>query len=205
MKVNKYIKILGSTALEKYYNDPNGNIYFAYKGEDTYQVVKYFLENYLGNIVIDADGLNALSKYGVDILKNKKCKCVLTPHIKEFARLIGKTVEQVNNSPIELAKTFAKEYGVVLVLKSATTIVTDGERVVLSLSGTPAMAKGGSGDILSGFTAGLLARSNDIFKVGYTAPFVLGKAGELAVKEKGEYCMIATDEINKIPQAIKLL
>ncbi len=170
--------------------------------EEVYKTIKYLLLNYTGNLVIDADGLNALSKYGTQILKEKKCKVIITPHVKEFSRLTSKSVTEIISSPIESAKSFAKDYGVTVMLKNATTIITDGQKTFLVTAGTCGMAKGGSGDVLSGVTAGLFARSNNPLLCAYASSYICGKAGEMASKEKGVYSMTATDEINKIPTVI---
>ena len=170
--------------------------------QETFNAVKYLLENYTGKLLIDADGLNALSKFGVEVLKNKKCEVVLTPHVQEFSRLIGVEKTQILLDQITYAKNFAKEYGVVVLLKNATSIITDGERVILNVTGSPSMAKGGSGDVLSGFICGLLARSLDVFGASSVGAYVFGKAGELATKDSNEYSVVATDIIKKLPSAI---
>ena len=118
-------------------------------------ILKYVLENFTGNLIIDADGLNTLVGH-LDLLKNTKAHIVLTPHLKEFSRLTNLTIEEINENKIEIAKSFAKENRVILLLKGSTTIVTDGTDVYLTKYGTPGMATSGSGDILSGILAGLL-------------------------------------------------
>ena len=115
--------------------------------EDVYKSLCFFLENYGGRLLIDADGLNALSKFGKEPLKNKKCQVVLTPHIGEFCRLTGKEKEQVLDDPVGLAKEFATEYGVTVLLKNAVSVITDGNAVYLNATGNCGMAKGGSGDV----------------------------------------------------------
>lgn len=169
---------------------------------ENYKIIKYLLENYDKKLVIDADGLNTLSKFGLDILKNKKCQVVLTPHVVEFSRLIGKDKADIINNPVELAKDFAKQYDVTLVLKSATTVITNGEECYLNTSGASGLAKAGSGDVLSGVLAGLLARSDDLLEGVAVGCFLFGKAGELAQKEQNEWTITATDVIAKIPVVI---
>lgn len=173
--------------------------------EQTYKAVKYLLENYSGKLVIDADGLNSLSKFGVEILKNKKCEVVLTPHVKEFSRLVNIEKELILEDQITYAKNFAIEYGVTVVLKNAVSVITDGEKVVINTTGSPAMAKGGSGDVLSGFIVGLLGREQDAFMVASASCYVFGKAGEIAVKYSNEYSVVATDLIKCLPSAINSL
>ena len=173
--------------------------------EETYKCVKYLLENYKGKLLIDADGINAISKFGKEILKTKKCEVVLTPHVQEFARLIGVDKNEILLDQIAYAKSFAKEYGVTLLLKNATSVITDGERVILNVTGTPAMAKGGSGDVLSGFIAGILAREDDVFGSVCAGAFVFGKAGEIALNNSSEHSLLATDVLQSLGKAISSL
>ncbi|MDE7168517.1 MAG: NAD(P)H-hydrate dehydratase, partial [Clostridia bacterium] len=160
---------------------------------ELYDTIKFLLKEYSGTILIDADGLNALSKYGVEILKDKKCTVVLTPHLKEFSRLTKLSVEEITNNPVSHAKSFAKEYGITLVLKSATTVITDGEKVALNVRGSTALSKGGSGDILSGFLCGTLARGLNPFDASVCATSVLGLSAEISSAEKTDFCTTAYD------------
>ncbi len=171
----------------------------------TYQTIQYLINNYQGNLIIDADGINSLSDYGKDILKNKQCRVVLSPHIGEFARLLKKDKQTVKNNVISLAKEFAKEFNVTLVVKSAVSIITDGEEVYINTTGCSGMAKAGSGDVLSGFMAGVLARTEDLIEGTTTATYVFGLAGELAQKLASEYTITASDIIKQLPKAINCL
>lgn len=175
------------------------------QSEDVYKIICYLLENYNGNLLIDADGLNVLAVYGKEVLKNAKCNVVLTPHIGEFSRLIDCEKKLVETSCIQLAKDFAKEYCVVLLLKNATSVITDGERVVLNTTGCSGMAKGGSGDVLSGFCAGLLARSIDVFESVCVGAYVFGLAGEKAQNDQNEFTITASDIIKALPFVINSL
>ena len=170
-----------------------------------YSEVKFFLANYKKTLVLDADALNSLAKFGVEILKNKSCAVIITPHVKEFSRLIGSDVERVASDPLNLSRDFAKEYGVTVVLKSASTIITDGERTVLSVRGTTALAKGGSGDILAGFLCGTLARGLNSFDASVCAVTALGVAAEIASEQKTDYCATAYDIINNLHYSVKYL
>ncbi|MBQ8197595.1 MAG: NAD(P)H-hydrate dehydratase [Clostridia bacterium] len=173
--------------------------------DDVYSCIKYLLSNYKGKLLLDADALNSLAKYGVDVLLAKSCNVVLTPHIAEFARLLGVDKSVVMQNPINLAKEFAEKYGVTLVLKSATTVITDGNTVYLNTTGNSSLAKGGSGDLLSGITAGLLARNNNVTFTCACASYLMGLASEIATKNGNEYTVTATDVINALPQAINSL
>lgn len=168
-------------------------------------LIKYILENYEGNIVIDADGLNILSKMDLSILKKAKGAVVLTPHLKELERLSGVELKEIENNPVYYAKAFAKENGIILLLKGPTTIVTDGEKVYLVNRGTAGMATAGSGDVLSGILAGLLATTEKRTPIEsvYLGAYINGLAGEIASKEIGEISMLASDTVSKIAEAIK--
>ena len=173
--------------------------------EEVYKTIKYLLQFYKGKLIIDADALNSIAKYGLDILKDTKCKVILTPHIGEFCRLSGLDKQTVLANPIELAKDFAKEYNVVLVLKNATSIITDGENVFINTTGCVGMAKGGSGDVLSGFITGVVACSTELLESVASACYVFGVAGELAQKNDSAYTMLATDTINHLGKAINMI
>ena len=173
--------------------------------QEIYKIIKFLLKNYTGTLLIDADGLNTLSKYGVEVLKDKKCKVVLTPHVLEFARLIGKEKQEVIDNQISLSKQFAKEYEVIINLKSAVSIITDGVDAILNVTGTSGMAKAGSGDVLSGITAGILAKSQDILEATAVSAYIFGKCGEFVEKKDTEFTLTATYIINALPQVIKNL
>lgn len=170
--------------------------------ELVYARIAEILSAYTGTLVLDADALNALALFGADILKSKSCSVVVTPHIKEFARLTGKRVEEVRESAVELAKEYAKEYGVTVLLKNNRSVVTDGERVAINLSGSPALAKGGSGDVLAGFLAGTCARGVPPFEACCVSAYLCGKAGEAAAHDMGEYAPDASDIISYLPRVM---
>lgn len=173
--------------------------------EEIYKILKYLIENYTGNLVIDADGLNALSKFGTEILKNKKCDILLTPHVGEFARLLKAKKDIIMSDIINLSKEFARRFGIVLLAKSAVSVITDGEKTVINTTGSPCMAKGGSGDVLSGFAAGIFARNPISIESASTAAYIFGRAGEICEKEQNTYTVIAEDLIRALPRAINSL
>ena len=170
--------------------------------ENVYKTLSYIIKNYTGNLVVDADGLNALSLFGTDILKEKSCKIVLTPHVGEFARLLAKDKEEVLKDPVSIATAFAKEFGVVLVLKNAVTVITDGEETYINTTGNQGMAKGGSGDVLSGVIAGILAGTDEILLGAASACYLFGKAGDIAEKKSNVYSLTATDVAEALPEAV---
>lgn len=163
-------------------------------GEGVFEGVRYLLENYTGKLILDADALNSLARYGKgrleEIFGGKKCDVLLTPHPGEFSRL-SKACAGKADTPQALAQAL----GVSVLLKGATTVIADGERTSLSASGTSGQAKGGSGDVLSGLIAGLCAQGMSAFDGGRAGAWLAGKAAEYAAEETGDYSMTASDEI----------
>lgn len=170
--------------------------------EEIFKALSFLLENYTGRLLVDADGLNTLAAFGKEKLKDKKCGVVLTPHIGEFSRLTGKNKEEILLDPITCAKDFAKEFGVTVLLKNAVSVITDGYKTVINVTGDAGMAKGGSGDVLSGFAAGLLNREEEPFFCVAVAAYLFGRAGEIAAKEQNSYTITPSDIITAIPKAI---
>lgn len=173
--------------------------------EDVFQGVCYLLKEYTGRLLLDADALNSLAKYGRDrlseIFENKKCDVLLTPHIKEFSRLTGKEISEILAAGLDAPKEFAEKYGVTVLLKGAATVISDGQRTAINVSGTPAQAKGGSGDVLSGLVAGLCAGGLSVFDGAVAGAYLAGKAAELAAETTGEYSLTASDEIECLGRA----
>ena len=170
--------------------------------ENHLPILKNILENFQGNLVIDADGLNTLVNH-VEILRTSQANIVLTPHLKEFSRLTSLSIEEIEKNKMEIAKSFAKENHVILLLKGSTTIVTNGIDVYLINYGTPGMATSGSGDVLSGILAGLLGYLDYNLLSVSAGAIVNGLAGELAEEKNTDISMIASDTIKCIPAAIK--
>ncbi len=173
--------------------------------ENVYKTIEFLLKSYQNTLIIDADGLNSIAKYGKDLLKNKKCRVVITPHVMEFARLLEKDKQLVIDNFIELAKSFAKEYEITVVLKSAVSVITDGESTFINTTGCSGMAKAGSGDVLSGIISGVLSRCEDIAEGSAASCYIFGKAGELAESQQNQYTVTASDIIKALPMVINSL
>lgn len=171
--------------------------------ENTYNIVKFFLDNFTGTLILDADALNSISKFGVDVLQDKKCNVVLTPHIQEFSRLLNIKKELIMSDIITLSKEFASKFGIVLLVKSATSVITDGEETFVNTTGCSGMAKCGSGDVLSGLISGITARGFDVLHSVAVSSYLFGRAGELAQESLTEFVMTASNIINYLPKAIK--
>ena len=164
------------------------------------------LKEFDGVLVMDADGLNCLAKMGVSALKNCRPKVVLTPHIKEFARLTGLSAEEIAAHPAECALQFAQKYGVTVLLKGAETFVADECHAVLVNRGCAGMATAGSGDVLSGIVAALCAFNPDRpTDAAATAAYINGRAGELAQSEADAISMTASDTAKHIARAIGMI
>lgn len=168
-------------------------------------VLEFLIRNYTGNLIIDADGLNTLSKMDLDILKKRNCNILLTPHLKEFSRLCRKDIEEIKKDSLNLVKEFASTYKVIILLKGHTTIISDGKDIYLVKTGTPGMATAGSGDVLSGILGGLLAYLPFNLLTISAGVLINGIAGCLAEEDKTDISMIASDTINNISNAIKVI
>lgn len=172
--------------------------------EEVERTLTYLLENYEGCLIVDADGITCLASLSKELVRGAKARIVLTPHLKEFSRLTGKTVAEIQDNPLEAAKEYAKDMKTIVLLKGPTTIVTDGERVAFVDRGCPGMATAGSGDVLSGIVAAVCgANVEKTFEAVATAAWINGRAGELAQEEYGDVSMIASDTARAIIKAIK--
>ncbi len=169
------------------------------------KILSYLLKNYKGRLVIDAGGLYAMSKIPVEELKNCACESVvLTPHPLEFSRLCGRTVDEILHAPVDTAKEYAKKFGdrVILLLKGASSVITDGDTVYICERGSAGMASAGSGDVLSGILVGILGYNKASCHSVCCGAYAAGLAGEMAAKEKGEISAIARDTVGCLPKAI---
>ena len=159
-------------------------------------------------LVVDADGLTALAGAGKRSWGAKSRLLVLTPHPGEMSRLTGLSTEEVEQRRVEVARQFAQERQVYLVLKGFRTLTaTPDGQVFVNPTGTPAMASGGTGDILTGMMSGFLAQfpQKTPELVIAAAVYLHGLAAELAAKETGELSMLATDILQHLPEAIRSL
>jgi len=156
-------------------------------------------------MVVDADGLFALVD-NLEILKSAPAARILTPHVGEMARLLGKPTEEVLFNSATLGREFAREYGIVLVLKQARTLVCEPSgRVFINPTGNPGMATAGSGDVLTGLIVGLLAQGLEVSQAAACAVYVHGLAGDLAAIRLGEASVTAGAILNEVPEALRAL
>ena len=200
---------------------------------ETVDLVRALVSNCRLPLVLDADGLNAFAGMAAKLDGTKLPQLVITPHPGEMARLLGSSVADVQNHRVEVARGTARKQNALVVLKGYRTLIAhpDG-RVWVNPTGNPAMAKGGSGDVLTGIIAGMMAReTNDAFRLSKTgkstvaalnkgfdstrsvgaippviaAVYLHGLAGDIARDELGENSVLATDLIRFLPQAFCLV
>lgn len=146
-------------------------------------------------VVLDADGINAVVPF-IDIIRDKNAPLVMTPHPGEMARLIGETVDYVQQNRIDVAKAFAKENDIILVLKGANTVVTNGREVFVNTTGNPGMAMGGTGDMLSGMIGSFIAQGIEPFEAAKSAVFIHGYCGDITAGELSERGMTVDDMLS---------
>jgi len=154
-------------------------------------------------MVLDADALNALVPWAENVAGSRAQPLILTPHPGEMARLTGKTISDILHNRVEAAREFATLHGVILILKGSRTLIAapDGE-VYVNPTGNPGMATGGTGDVLTGIIAGLLAQKRDEpLAATIAAVYLHGLAGDLAAARLGTRAMIATDIITHLGEA----
>ncbi len=155
-------------------------------------------------LVLDADGLNAFEGQ-TNLLDGRRRPLVLTPHPGEMSRLAGISIKAVQADRLNVARSFARDHHLVLVLKGDRTIIAlpDGSAWV-NPTGNPGMATGGTGDILTGMTAGAIAQMpNDYARAAIAAVYMHGLAGDVACEKMGEHSLVATDLLDGLPEAFR--
>jgi len=168
----------------------------------TQELVRNLVLRFDGAIVLDADGLNAFAG-APEALRKHKGQLVLTPHRREFERLFERRWPEREAVRVMLAKKLSTLYDGVLVLKGYRTLVVSGLRVYRNTTGNPGMAKGGSGDALTGVIAAFLAQGLGPFEAAAWAVYFHGRAGDLAARKTGELSLLAGDLIASLPAAFK--
>jgi len=172
---------------------------------------KNLLENLFCNlrndipILVDADGLNLISQNPEIFLKHNFKNVVFTPHPQEAARLLGCTLSDVLEDVRKSAEEIVKKYNCVVALKTHNTVVLSPDgRFYENHTGNNSMAKAGSGDVLAGMIAGLIAQGMDIYEAACLGVYLHGLCGDIARKKLTEYSVMADDLISFIPDSIKL-
>lgn len=152
-------------------------------------------------LVIDADGINLISA-NINMPERLRGRAIITPHPGEMAKLLRLSIEQVESNRTVLAKAVAKQFGIIVVLKGANTVVSDGEHTYVNRTGNPGMARGGCGDLLAGMIAGLVAQGYDLMQAAVTGVYIHGAAGDLAAAKFSQAGMTPTDMIKLLPSLL---
>ena len=175
--------------------------------DETSRMLTFLLENCKGRLIIDADGLTILSRLDRQLIADAECDIILTPHIKEFSRLTGQSIDEILKGSVDAAVAYVRAIkgkgSRVLLLKGPSTIITDGDVTYITDTGCPGMATAGSGDVLSGILSATCTYIPDLTKAVAVGAYINGRAGELAEEEKGAVSMIAGDTVDCIPEVIK--
>ncbi|MDE6726309.1 MAG: NAD(P)H-hydrate dehydratase [Oscillospiraceae bacterium] len=174
--------------------------------ENTRKITEYVIRNADCPIIIDADGINSIAD-NINVLKERtgdkgsRRETVITPHPLEFSRISGLSTDEIQADRINAAKRFAAEYGVVVLLKGAYSIIagTNGD-VTVNPTGNAALAKGGSGDVLTGIIAAMLAQGVNAHRAAAAGAYCHGYAADLLAKTMFPATILASDIIEALPQ-----
>lgn len=172
---------------------------------ETARLIQRMIRNTDLPAVIDADGLNALVGKIASIKKKRK-GLILTPHPGEMARLLGTSVQEIQKNRIQVARNFAQENGLILVLKGARSIVASPEgNIFINPTGNPGMASGGMGDVLTGMVGGFLAQGLPPLEAAKLGVYLHGLVGDFVAYQKGERGIAATDVVEETPRVLRAL
>ncbi len=166
--------------------------------EDTLQLTSWVLQNAKVPVVVDADGINVLSKH-MNILRGRTYPTILTPHTGEFARLGGSDCADRIYETIRIAK----DIGAIVVHKGHRTVITDGNTVYRNTTGNPGMAVGGSGDVLSGMITALIGQKITPMEAAACGVWLHGAAGDICARKIGQYGMLPSDMLQVLPRLLK--
>ncbi len=164
----------------------------------TLAVTEAVLRHFSGPVVVDADGINVLSRH-MDLLRERKYPTVLTPHAGEFARMGGGS----GGERVSDAMAFAREYGCILLLKGHRTVITDGQECYVNCTGNPGMATGGSGDVLAGILVSLIGQGIPPLQAAAAGAWIHGAAGDQCAGAMGQYGMLPSDMLEVLPRLMK--
>ena len=165
---------------------------------DTEQIVCRLLESFKGPVVLDADGINLISKHK-DILRRRTGTTILTPHEGEFVRIGG----TFSLGRIEAAVELANNLKSIIVLKGHETVITDGKQIYVNSTGNPGMATGGSGDVLAGIIVSLIGQGIGLLDAAACGAWLHGAAGDICADEIGQYGMLPSDLVQVLPRLMK--
>ena len=171
--------------------------------EDTKAVLKSILENAEVPVIVDADGINIIAE-DISILRNAKCKVVLTPHPKEMSRLTGTPVEIIQSDRIGWARKFAEENRVYLALKGSNTVVSEPDRrkTYVNASGNNGLSKGGSGDVLVGIMGGFAVQGFSLVDAITAAVYIHGHIADIVADNLSKRGMLPSDLVGELATAL---
>ena len=171
--------------------------------DDTRELAEQFIKNCTKPMILDADALNCISNK-TDILKSANAPIIITPHPAEMGRLVGVSAKEINADRQNYAEDFSKKHNVITVLKGKGTIISSpkGESYI-NPTGNSGMATGGSGDVLAGMIASLVAQGKPPFECAVSGVYLHGLAGDIAKRKFGAISMLPTDIIDCISLAYK--
>lgn len=174
------------------------------RNEEIKEILSELIKTYEKTLIVDADGINALSE-NIDILKEKRCEIILTPHPGEMSRLTGLSVEEIQTNREKIAEEFATGYGVCVVLKGKDTVIADKDgRISVNPTGNSGMATGGTGDVLCGVVAAFAAQGLSPYDAAVLGAYVHGLAGDVALDKRGVHGLIASDVADALPKSIMI-
>lgn len=170
---------------------------------ETVELIAKLLPALKTPLVLDADALNCM-QYHPDLLSNIGPKSVLTPHPKEISRLTGRDTSEIQRDRIGVVSAFAQKYSTCLVLKGARTLIgLPSGSIFINPTGNPGMATAGSGDVLTGIIAGLIAQGLQLKDAAIAGTYIHGLTGDIFAKKQSETSLIAGDLLRNLPEAIK--
>ncbi len=172
------------------------------RGPGVYELMRAFLVNAYVPMIIDADGLNAVAQYP-ELSQYLTENVIMTPHVGEMARLTGLTADQIGSDPAAVAAEYSAEHGITCVLKDAATVICgrDGQ-ICVNGSGNSCMAKAGSGDVLTGVIAGLIAQGCEVWDAAALGVYLHGLAGDRICARDGSYAMLARELADEVGQVL---
>lgn len=174
-------------------------------GENSTNILEYVVNNSKCNIIVDADGINILAniikedeKRAKDLFAKLSGRCIITPHIVEMARLCGKDRDFVKDNIFVVVADIAKKYGIITVLKDSRTVVSNGEKIYVNISGNNGMATAGSGDVLAGIIGAFVAQGKSLLEGACVGCFAHGLAGDDYANRHNRYSLTASDLIDSL-------